>query len=52
MEREDLADVRKMMGFGPDSVVSLVSTEGDTDPSGYYDVVHNGKYPSIVKQAL
>ena len=47
MEREDLSDVRKMMGFDENSVVLLVSTEGDTDPVGYYDVIYNGKCPVI-----
>lgn len=45
MEREDLAEARKMMGFDQDSVVLLISTEGDTDPVDYYDVVYNGKCP-------
>ena len=45
MERDDLADARKMMGLCEDSVVLLISTEGDTDPVGYYDVVYNGKCP-------
>jgi len=45
MERQDLEDVRKAMGFDQDSVVLLISTEGDTDPAGYYEVVYNGKYP-------
>lgn len=46
MERSDLADARKEMGLNEDSVVLLISTEGDTDPVGYYDVVYNGKYPA------
>jgi len=29
-----------------DSVVLLVSTEGDTDPVNYYEVIYNGKYPA------
>jgi len=45
MERKDLAEARKMMGFDQDSVVLLISTEGDTDPVDYYDVVYNGKCP-------
>lgn len=45
MEREDMAEARKMMDLDGDSVVLLVSTEGDTDPAGYNDVVYNGKYP-------
>jgi len=46
MEREDLAKVRKIMGLGPESVILLVSTEGDTDPANYFEVVYNGKYPA------
>ncbi|HWQ78622.1 MAG TPA: diaminopropionate ammonia-lyase [Anaerovoracaceae bacterium] len=45
MEREDMAEAREIMGLDENSVVLLVSTEGDTDPDGYYDVVCNGKYP-------
>ncbi len=45
LEREDLAETGRMMGINEDSVVLFVSTEGDTDPIGYYDVVYNGKYP-------
>jgi len=45
MEREDLAEAGKMMGFDQDSVVLLISTEGDTDPINYYDVAYNGKCP-------
>lgn len=45
MECEDLAEARKMMGLNQDSVVLLISTEGDTDPVGYYDVVYNGICP-------
>ena len=45
MERDDLSEVRELIGFGKDSVVLLISTEGDTDPVGYYDVIYNGKCP-------
>ncbi len=45
MEREDLSEIRRLEGLDQDSVVLLISTEGDTDPDGYYDVVYNGKYP-------
>jgi len=45
LEREDLAEARKIMGFDQDSIVLLISTEGDTDPIDYYDVVYNGKCP-------
>lgn len=45
MEQDDLSDVRGLMGLDEDSVVLLISTEGDTDPVGYYDVIYNGKCP-------
>ena len=47
MERSDLTEARSMMGLDENSIVLLISTEGDTDPAGYQDVVYNGKYPSI-----
>jgi diaminopropionate ammonia-lyase len=45
MEQEDLAEARKMMGYNENSVIVLISTEGDTDPVNYYDVIYNGKCP-------
>ncbi len=45
MEREDMAEASAMMGLNQDSVVLMVSTEGATDPEGYYEVVYNGKAP-------
>lgn len=45
MEREDMAEARKAMGLDENSIVVLISTEGDTDPVGYYDVVYNGRHP-------
>jgi diaminopropionate ammonia-lyase len=45
MEQDDLSEVRKLIGFDENSVVLLISTEGDTDPVGYYDVIYNGKCP-------
>ena len=47
MEREDLKEAREMMGFDENSVVLLISTEGDTDPIDYYEVIYNGAYPAI-----
>lgn len=47
MEREDMAEARSLMGIDQDSVVLLISTEGDTDPVGYYDVVYNGLCPVV-----
>jgi len=42
----DLAELREQAGIGKDSQILLYSTEGDTDPGNYRDVVWNGKYCS------
>lgn len=47
MERSDLTEARNMMGLSKDSIVLLISTEGNTDPIGYQEVVYDGKYPSL-----
>ena len=41
-----LGSLSASMGLGPDSVVLLFSTEGDTDPDKYRDIVWDGEYPS------
>ena len=41
---DDLAELREQAGVGRDSRILLFSTEGDTDPGNYRDVVWNGKY--------
>ena len=46
MERDELKEARREMGFSKDSVILLISTEGDTDPVDYYEVVYNGKCPT------
>jgi diaminopropionate ammonia-lyase len=43
---EDYAKIRKDMGLDENSVVLLISTEGDTDPELYRDIVWDGKYAS------
>ena len=40
------ADMRKALGLGPASAVLLISTEGDTDPGMYREIVWHGKYPA------
>lgn len=45
-EREEYAKLKQALGIGGDSVVLLFSTEGDTDPENYRDIVWDGKYPS------
>lgn len=47
MTDEALASLRKRMGLTEDSVVLLFSTEGDTDPQKYQDIVWDGEYPSL-----
>lgn len=37
------ADLRDALGLGEDSQVLLFSTEGDTDPQGYRDIVWGGQ---------
>jgi diaminopropionate ammonia-lyase len=37
---------RRMLGIDEDSVVLLFSTEGDTDPDKYKEIVWNGAYGS------
>ncbi|NPV50199.1 MAG: diaminopropionate ammonia-lyase [Candidatus Methanofastidiosum sp.] len=38
--------IKNDLEIGKDSEVLLISTEGDTDPKGYLDVVWGGKLPS------
>lgn len=45
LERDELAAVRSRLRLGPDSVVLLFSTEGDTDPENYRRIVEQGAYP-------
>ena len=42
----DLAELRKQAGIDTNSRILLFSTEGDTDPENYRNVVWNGKYSS------
>ena len=42
---EDLMELRDKAGINKDSRILLFSTEGDTDPDNYRDIVWNGKYP-------
>jgi len=44
LTNDDLNDLRQQAGIGKDSHFLLVSTEGDTDPDIYRDIVWNGKY--------
>ena len=44
------AAFRQELGIDASSVVLLISTEGDTDPENYRNIVENGAYPFDVKK--
>jgi diaminopropionate ammonia-lyase len=44
LQDEDLADFRAALNLNSESVVLLFSTEGDTDPEKYLDIVWKGAY--------
>jgi len=41
---DELKGLREQAGIGRDSRILLFSTEGDTDPGNYREIVWNGKY--------
>ena len=43
----DLSELREQAGIDDKSQILLFSTEGDTDPGNYKDIVWNGKYQSF-----
>lgn len=45
MRRPEGTETRAALGLGPDSRVLLISTEGDTSPDLYREIVHYGKHP-------
>jgi len=47
LTNDDLAELRRQAGIGADSRFLLFSTEGDTDPGNYREVVWNGKYANV-----
>jgi len=46
LTNDDLAELRTQAGINKESKFLLFSTEGDTDPHNYRDVIWNGKYQS------
>ena len=46
-EREEYFKLKQALGIDEHSVVLMFSTEGDTDPENYQQIVWDGKYPSI-----
>lgn len=47
MEREEYRDLREKLGLNEDSTILLISTEGDTDPQKYKEIVWDGDYTSL-----
>ena len=47
MTRESMAENRELLGLGPCSRVLVVSTEGDTNPAMYRDVVRYGRFACL-----
>ncbi len=50
LERPELARLKQKMGFDSHSRVVLYSTEGDTDPSVYRNIVWRGAYPAPIRE--
>ncbi|MDR7869714.1 MAG: diaminopropionate ammonia-lyase [Tissierellaceae bacterium] len=46
MERDEYKDLREKLRLDENSVVLLISTEGDTDPKKYRDIVWDGDHQS------
>jgi len=46
LRKEEYRDLQEALGLNPESVVLLFSTEGNTDPEKFRDVVWDGEYPS------
>ena len=42
-----LSDLREALELGRDSRVLMFSTEGDTDPDKYREIVWGGAYPTV-----
>jgi diaminopropionate ammonia-lyase len=46
MTNSTLKEFRAQLGLNANSRILLFSTEGDTDPENYLNIVHDGAYPS------
>ncbi|MDR2924074.1 MAG: diaminopropionate ammonia-lyase [Treponema sp.] len=46
MRNDEYRDLREALGMNSESVVLLFSTEGNTDPEKFRDVVWDGEFPS------
>lgn len=49
MESDKYQKTREELGLDKNSLVLVVSTEGNTDPQRYLDIVWDGEYPSLNK---
>lgn len=47
MESDKYQKTREALGLDENSQVLVISTEGDTDPQRYLDIVWDGEYPSF-----
>ncbi len=47
MQMDELKDLREALKLDRNSKILMFSTEGDTDPESYRNIVWNGAYPSI-----
>ena len=43
--KQEYAELKKLLGLDENSVVLCFSTEGDTDPAHYREIVYEGKEP-------
>lgn len=43
MEKDEFEDIRKSMNLDENSIVLIFSTEGNTDPKGYDEIVYDGR---------
>lgn len=43
MEKAEFEDIRKSMNLDENSIVLIFSTEGNTDPKGYDEIVYDGR---------
>ncbi|MCL2129048.1 MAG: hypothetical protein FWH35_01675 [Treponema sp.] len=44
---EEYRDFKDALNLNADSVVLLFSTEGDTDPDKYRDIIWDGEFPGV-----
>ncbi|MBK5145821.1 diaminopropionate ammonia-lyase [Budviciaceae bacterium BWR-B9] len=49
MQSPAMAEIRQQLGLNQDSRILVISTEGDTDPQRYLDIVWDGEIPSFKK---